>query len=157
MRGLTKVGMLRDGRGRLGLEDAGNDRIERSPSRAHTRWDTVLVWFMRLAALAWLAKGLATWADILDVVPGGRPFASEPLGRQAVIVYLAVIDFTAAVGMWLTAAWGGVVWLLAATSAMTLAVLTPQLLPTPTVLLVVEASIVVLYFGLSWAAAREVR
>ena len=89
MRGLTKVGMRRDGRGRLGLEDAGNDRIERSPARAQTRWDTVLVWFMRLAALAWLAKGLATWADILDVVPGGRPFASEPLGRQTVIVYLA--------------------------------------------------------------------
>lgn len=153
MKGLTKLAAARDARAG---ENAG-DRIERVPRAAQTGWDVVLVWFMRITALLWLAKGAATWAAILDVLPGARPFETEPLGRQAVIVYFAVIDFTAAVGLWLTSAWGGVVWLLAATSALTLAILTPQLLSISTPILAVQASIVVMYFVLSWLAAREIR
>lgn len=153
MKELTKLGAVRTPRGG---EGAG-DRIERGTRVPQTGWDVVLVWFMRLTALFWLAKGVWTWARILDVVPGAIPFESEPFGRQAVIVYFAVIDFTAAVGLWLTSAWGGVVWLLAATSAVTLAVLTPRLLPVPLPILAAEGSIVVIYFILSWLAANEVR
>lgn len=153
MRGLTKVAPARTGR----TNEATGDRIERAPRASQTGWDVVLVWFMRLTALVWLAKGALTWAAILDVLPGARPFEAEPVGRQAVIVYFAVIDLTAAVGLWLTSAWGGVVWLLAATSALTLAVLTPQLLPISSPLLGSLASIVLLYFVLSWLAAREIR
>ena len=153
MRGLTKLGATRDKR----AGEVAGDRIERVPRAPQTAWDVVLVWFMRITALLWLAKGAATWAAILDVLPGARPFETEPLGRQAVIVYFAVIDFTAAVGLWLTSAWGGVVWLLAATSALTLAILTPQLLSISTPILAVQASIVAMYFILSWLAAREIR
>ncbi|NEU13123.1 hypothetical protein G3T14_13375 [Methylobacterium sp. BTF04] len=155
MRGLTKVGGLRDARGRM--NEAGGDRIERSPQATQTGWDVVLIWFMRLTALLWLGKAVATWASILDVMPGARPFEVEPIGRQTVIVYFAVIDAMAAVGLWLTSAWGGVVWLLAATSALTLAVLTPHLLPMSAPYLGVQASIVALYFVLSFLAAREIR
>ena len=153
MRALSKVGATRDGHGRA--SGVANDRIERVAERPHTRWDAVLVWFMRIVALLWLGKAVWTWASILDAVPGERPFESESLGRQATIVYFAVMDSTAAVGLWLTTAWGGVVWLLAATSAMTLAILTPHLLPLPVVVLAVVASIVAVYFVLSWLAARD--
>ncbi|MEA1831525.1 DUF6163 family protein [Methylobacterium durans] len=148
-------GSGRIGRGALG--DPAGDRIERGTAAPRTTWDTVLVWFMRVTALLWLAKGVHAWATILDLVPGPRSFEAEPVGRQAVIVYLAVIDLTAAVGLWLTSAWGGVIWLLAATSALTLATLTPQLLPTPLPVVIVQASIVAVYFVLSWFAAREGR
>ncbi|WP_132255688.1 DUF6163 family protein [Methylobacterium segetis] len=143
--------------GRAAVGDLSGDRIERGASAPRTTWDTILIWFMRITALLWLAKGVHAWATILDVVPGARAFETEPVGRQAVIVYLAVIDLTAAVGLWLTSAWGGVIWLLAATSALTLAVLTPQLLPAPLPLLIAQASIVAVYFALSWFAAREGR
>ncbi|MDB5645752.1 DUF6163 family protein [Methylobacterium sp.] len=155
MRGLTKVGGPREVRGRG--NEGGADRIERSPQVPQTGWDVVLVWFMRLAALFWLAKAVGTWASILDVLPGARPFESEPIGRQSVIVYFAVIDAMAAVGLWLTSAWGGVLWLLAATSALTLAVLTPQLLPMSVPHLAIQGGIIALYFILSYLAAREIR
>lgn len=155
MKGLTKVGATRDGRGRTNA--VLGDRIERVPRAPQTGWDVVLVWFMRVTALFWLAKGIATWAAIFDVLPESRPFEGEPIGRQTVIVYFAVIDLMAGVGLWLTSAWGGVVWLLAATSALTLAVLTPQLLPMSAPFLVIHASIIVAYFTLSWLAAREIR
>lgn len=153
MRGATRIGPGRDERGRA-VPRTG-DRIEEAQPRAQTRWDVVLVWFMRITALVWVAKGLATWGQILDLFPGATPFADLPPGQQTAIVYFAVIDFVAAVGLWLTSAWGGVVWLLAATSALTLAALTPQLLPTSPTLIAVQASIVVTYFVLSWLAARE--
>jgi hypothetical protein len=155
VRGLTKVGGPRDARGRGG--EGGADRIERAPQAPQTGWDVVLIWFMRLTALFWLAKAVGTWASILDVLPGARPFESEPIGRQSVIVYFAVIDAMAAVGLWLTSAWGGVVWLLAATSALTLAVLTPQLLPMSVPHLAIQCGIIALYFILSFLAAREIR
>ncbi|MBD8908819.1 DUF6163 family protein [Methylorubrum zatmanii] len=154
MRALTKVGATRDGRGRP--SSGAGDRIEGSAPKEQTRWDVVLVWFMRVTALIWLAKGLVTWGEILDLLPGRTPFAELAPGRQSAIVYFAVIDFVAAVGLWLTSAWGGVVWLLAATSALTLAVLTPQLLPMSMPVIAIQASIVAVYFVLSWLAARDV-
>ena len=133
------------------------DRIERTQGPASGTWDTALIWFMRLTALLWLLKSIASWATILDVIPGARPFETEPFGRQAAIVSFAVVDAAAAIGLWLTSAWGGVIWLLAVTSAMTLAVLTPQLLPMPLALLVFGGCVVMLYFLLSWLAAQEAR
>lgn len=155
MKGLSKVAGLGGIRSRL--NEPGGDRIERSPQAAQTGWDMVLIWFMRLTALLWLGKAVATWATILDVLPGAPHFADMPVGRQTVVVYFAVIDAMAAVGLWLTSAWGGVVWLLAATSALTLAVLTPHLLPMSVPYLGVQASIVALYFVFSFLAAREIR
>ncbi|WP_375465612.1 DUF6163 family protein [uncultured Methylobacterium sp.] len=140
-----------------GVGEGASDRIERSAGAPKTTWDTVLVWFMRLTALAWLAKSVASWATILDVIPGLHPFAIEPFGRQATLVYFAVIDATAAIGLWLTSAWGGVVWLLAVTSMLTLAVLTPQLLQTHPVVVLAEVGVVIIYFILSWRAAQEAR
>ncbi|GLS55979.1 hypothetical protein GCM10007886_41640 [Methylobacterium gregans] len=137
--------------------DLGGDRIERSATARKSTWDTALIWFMRVTALIWLAKSLWSWTAILDAWPGGRPFEAEPFGRQAAIVYFAVIDATAAIGLWLTSAWGGVIWLLAVTSSVTLALLTPQLLPMPLTLTAAQISIVLIYFLLSWSAAREVR
>ncbi|GJD33810.1 DUF6163 family protein [Methylobacterium aerolatum] len=133
------------------------DRIERHAAPPSSTWDIVLVWFMRLTALAWLVKSVYAWATILDVLPGVRPFEGEPFGRQAAIVYFAVVDAAAASGLWLTSAWGGVLWLLAVTSALTLALLTPQLVPISTPFLIAGASVMAIYFVLSWLAAREGR
>ncbi len=87
--------------------------------------------------------------------PGAPPFEAEPFGRQAAIVYFAVVDAVAASGLWLTSAWGGVIWLLAVTSGLTLAILTPQLVPVSTPLLIFGVLVMLIYFLLSWLAARE--
>ena len=68
MRALAKVGSTLDGRGRPSA--GAGDRIEGSAPRAQTRWDVVLVWFMRITALVWLVKGLASDQDELSVVFG---------------------------------------------------------------------------------------
>ncbi len=153
MRSLSKV---RGGPRRVGSEEVA-DRIERRAPRPETRWDVVLVWLMRVVAVVWMVKGLSAWAEILGARPNAAPFETAPIGRQAVIVYFGVINLLAAVGLWLATAWGGVVWLLAATSAMVLALLTPQLLPMSIPSLAFDSMIIVVYFAVSWLASRELR
>ena len=60
------------------------------------------------------AQGLSQWRG------AGRPADGRRAARRhcrrsaiAAVVFFAVIDLVAAVGLWLAAAWGGVVWLVA--------------------------------------------
>lgn len=133
------------------------DRPDGSPTRATARWDRVLVWFMRLVALAWLAKGVVAWAQIVGALPEASTFDAAPIGRQTAIVYFAVIDCIASVGLWLAGAWGGVVWLFAATSALILAVFAPDLAPLPLPVAALCATSIAVYFILSWLASAEIR
>ena len=130
---------------------AADGRIAQPPG---VRWDLILVWFMRLAARAWLAKGVANWAILVGALPDASPFDTAPIGRQSAVVYFGVVDCVAAVGLWLASAWGGVVWLFAATSAIILAVFAPDLAPLPPPILAFCAGSVALYFILSWLASR---
>ena len=81
------------------------DRIEERPETAGLRWTLVLTVFMRLLALLWIVKGLTSWAAILGVWPTAG-FEGRSMGIQATIIYFAVIDFVAAVGLWMASTWG---------------------------------------------------
>lgn len=118
------------------------------------RWDLALVWFMRLVGLVWVAKSLVYWAILLGVMPGVAPFEEQPLQWQAIIVYFAVIDPVAAVGLWLTSTWGGVMWLLAAISCILAGILAPHAVVSAPILLAGVGALVGAYFLLSWYASR---
>lgn len=118
------------------------------------RWDIALVWFMRLVALAWVAKGLVYWALLLGVLPQVALFEAQSLQWQTVVVYFAVIDLVAAVGLWLTSTWGGVMWLLAAMSYFLAAIVAPHAVVSGPILLAGLGALVVAYFLLSWCASR---
>ena len=84
-------------------------------SRRRRAGGRVLVWLLRLLSVFWMAKGLMAWAVIFGLAGDGQPpFEARLLSFQAITVYFAVIDLVAAVGLWLTSTWGGVLWLLAA-------------------------------------------
>ena len=101
-----------------------DERLEER-SASGLRWDLILVWFMRTVALLWVAKGLASWAIILGATEAATPFEARSTGYQATIIYFAVIDLVAAVGLWLASTWGGVLWLLAVMSHLILTFFSP--------------------------------
>ncbi len=142
------------GRRPLELGEAGGDRIEERPARG-VRWNLLLVWFMRLAAMAWIAKGLAAWAVILDAMGLPVPFEARSTGFQAIAVYFAVIDLVAAVGLWLTSTWGGVLWLLAVMSHLILAFFFPAAVIGGWPVMAALSAAVAAYLVLSWLAAGE--
>ena len=122
---------------------------------AQTRWDLVLIWFMRLIGVLWLVDGLVQWANILGV--GGLhadAFEALPDALRLTIVFFAVIDLIAAVGLWLTAAWGGVIWICAISGQFVLPYLVAGFAGGGIVVQGLYATLVALFFGLSWMAGR---
>ena len=85
-----------------------------SREQIETRWGLILVVFMRLLAALWILQGLSQWASFL--LPHDAVFDRLPMTQSGAIVFFAVIDLMAAVGLWLATPWGGVLWLLAALS-----------------------------------------
>jgi len=137
---------------RSGPSDAG---IPQPPAHRTLRWSLILVWFMRVVALLWITKGLAAWAALLDVGATSVPFEARPPGYQATVIYFAVIDLAAGVGLWLTSTWGGVLWLLAVMSHLILAVFFPFYVPGGVVLIGLFAAFIIGYLTISWLAAGE--
>ncbi len=137
-----------------GLDPTGDHLRAHSKKRA-MRWDLVLIWFMRVLALLWIAKGLASWASILGAVYLAGPFEGRSTGFQATTIYFAVIDLVAAVGLWLTSTWGGVMWLLAIMSHLILAVFFPSYVPSNAASVASFLSLIGTYLALSWLGARD--
>jgi hypothetical protein len=70
--------------------------------------------YMRLVALLLLLAGLARACQILGIlVPDGLTFAELTAAKRASAVTLLLVDLFAAVGLWIGAAWGPVMWAVA--------------------------------------------
>ena len=71
-----------------------------------------LVVYMRLLAGLWVIQGLLQWSAIL--LPPEPVLDEVSALRGAAVIFFAIFDLVAAVGLWLAAPWGGVIWLLGA-------------------------------------------
>jgi hypothetical protein len=127
-----------------------------TPGLSGVRWRLMLVWLLRLMAVLWLLKGLNAWATILGVQQATDVFFEQrSLMFQATTIFFAVIDLVAAVGLWLTAAWGGVVWLIAAGSQLVLGYFFPRVMAFDNVTAGIYAVMAIAYFAFTWAAAHD--
>jgi fatty acid desaturase len=115
-----------------------------------------LVWFMRAVAVLWLAKGLMHWSLVLGLGEGeDTRFLAMPMITEAATVFFAVLDLVAAVGLWMAAAWGGVIWIIAAMSHLLLNVFMPHVFGRQLSFISVIAVLVAIYLGLTYLAARK--
>lgn len=109
-----------------------------------------LVVFMRLLAGLWVIQGISQWCAIL--LPPEPLFDSVSAVRGAAVIFFAIFDFVAAVGLWLAAPWGGIIWLLGAIAQILIALGLPGFFS----LLWVAADMVliIIYFVLTWQAGH---
>jgi hypothetical protein len=120
------------------------------------RWTARLVLFLRIMAVLSLIKGLYHWAIVCGIGDGpDASFETAPMAWQAATVFFAVIDLVAAVGLWLTAAWGAVVWLTAAISMVAVQILFPSIYGGSLGPVFVELGLLAVYLWLALQAARE--
>ena len=120
------------------------------------RWTARLVLFLRIMAVLSLMKGLYHWAIVCGIGDGpDATFETAPMPWQAATVFFAVIDLVAAVGLWLTAAWGAVVWLTAAISMVAVQILFPNIYGGSMTPVFVELGLLAIYLWLALLAARE--
>jgi Family of unknown function (DUF6163) len=130
------------------------DRADVSPPEG--LWTGRFMLFLRVMAALSLLKGLYHWAMIIGVGHGPfSAFETSSTAWQAATMYFAVIDLVAAVGLWLAAAWGGVVWLTATISMAAVELMFPQVYGGRAIIVFFELAMLAAYFVLAVAAARE--
>jgi hypothetical protein len=119
-------------------------------------WATRLVVFLRVMAALALVKGLYYWAIVCGVgAPTPQGFDSYAMPYQSATVFFAVIDLVAAVGLWLAAPWGAVVWLTSVISMAAVEALFPQIYGGRLWVIVVELALLGAYLLLALLSARE--
>jgi len=120
------------------------------------RWTGYLVLFLRVMAAVSLIKGLYHWGAVCGIgesADGG--FETQTLAWQTATVFFAVIDLVAAVGLWLAAPWGAVVWLTSVVSMAVVEVFFPQIYGGSLLIVLSETVLLGLYLWLAIVAARE--
>ena len=119
------------------------------------RWTGRLVIFLRVMAVLSMAKGLYHWSIVSGITGPPDGFEYQPTPWQTATVFFAVIDLVAAVGLWLAAAWGAVVWLTACVSMAAVEVFFPQVYGGRLTVVAVEGVLLFAYLALAIQSARE--
>ena len=126
------------------------------PDKRRTAWARRLVLFLRIMAAISMAKGLYHWSLVLGIGDGeGSTVEHASMPWQAATIFFAVIDLVAAVGLWLAAAWGGVVWLTASISMAAIELFFPQVYGGRLWIAIPEFVAIAIYIVLALMAGRE--
>ena len=74
---------------------------------------TLTIVYMRIVALMLLGAGLLRACQVLGITPDGSDFSDLDPAWRAGASSLLLVDVFAAVGLWVNAAWGSVMWAVA--------------------------------------------
>jgi hypothetical protein len=109
-----------------------------------------LVVFMRFLAGLWVIQGLLQWSAIL--LPS-QPFLDNVSSmRGGTVIFFAIFDLVAAVGLWLAAPWGGVIWLFGAIAQILVALGVPGSFSM--FWAAANTTLIFVYFVLTWRAGH---
>jgi len=128
---------------------------ERDGEEGASLWTRRLILFLRVMAGFAMLKGIFHWSRLLGIGTGGDLFEYHSIAWQTATVFFAVLDLVAAVGLWLAAAWGAVIWLMSIASMLALEVFFPQVFGASVFAGLLELGLLCLYLFLALKAARE--
>jgi hypothetical protein len=129
---------------------------ERDDKEYATRWTGRLVLFLRVMAGVSMLKGLYHWSRVCGIgVDPNNVFEYHSIAWQVATVFFAVIDLVAAVGLWLAAAWGAVIWLMSVASMLAVEIFFPQVFDAGLLTALIEIVLLCLYLGLALKSAQE--
>jgi hypothetical protein len=129
---------------------------ERAAEPQIGRWTRGLVLFLRVMAGVSMLKGLYHWARLTGIGVGQDDlFVYQSVAWQTATVFFAVIDLVAAVGLWLAAAWGAVIWLMSVASMLALEIIFPRVYGLGWPIGVVEGALLAIYLWLAFKSAQE--
>jgi hypothetical protein len=118
-------------------------------------WSDRLVLFLRAMAICSILKGLYHWAVVCGFIGEEGGFEAHTQAWQATTVFFSVIDLVAAVGLWLMAPWGAVVWLTSTVTMIMIQLFFDQVYGTDIIVVGVGLLAILGYLVLSLMAARE--
>jgi Family of unknown function (DUF6163) len=119
------------------------------------RWTRRLVLFLRAMAAVSMLKGLYHWTRVCGIGVGSDLFEYQSIAWQAATIFFAVIDLVAAVGLWLAAAWGAVIWLMSVASMLAFEIFFPQVFGSGILIGLAEGALLAIYLWLALKSAKE--
>jgi hypothetical protein len=120
------------------------------------RWTGWLLQFLRVMSVISIMKGLYHWMNVCGFFAGANAgFEGQALAWQTSTVFFAIIDLVAAVGLWLAAPWGAVVWLTASVSMIVVELFFPQIFGGAIPIVLFEVVAIGGYLVLAIQSARE--
>ena len=129
-------------------------RVGKTASRGS--WTEYLVLFLRIMAAISMIKGLYHWSQVCGIgVSADRAFENRSIAWQTATVFFAVLDLVAAVGLWLAAAWGAVVWLTSVVSMAAVEMFFPNVYGGSIFIVLAEMTLLGMYLYLAIMSARE--
>jgi hypothetical protein len=129
---------------------------EHEGERSVGRWTRRLILFLRVMASISMVKGLYHWAQVCGIGFGGpQSFESHSIAWQTATVFFAVIDLVAAIGLWLAAAWGAVIWLTSVASMLAVEIFFPQVFGGGWLTGLLEGGLLAIYLWLALKSAQE--
>lgn len=129
---------------------------EHESHRSIGRWTQRLILFLRAMAAISMLKGLYHWAQVCGIgVDEAQSFEYRSIAWQTATVFFAVIDLVAAVGLWLAAAWGAVIWLTAIASMLAVEIFFPQVFGGGWLTGALEGVLLAVYLWLALKSAQE--
>jgi hypothetical protein len=130
--------------------------VQAGGKRRVTTWTERLLIFQRIMAAISMLKGLYHWAMVCGFGAGPYGgFESHTVHWQTATVFFAVIDLVAAVGLWLAAPWGVVVWLTSSVAMVAVEMFFPQVYGGQFATVVTETSFIACYLFIAFKSARE--
>jgi hypothetical protein len=115
-----------------------------------------LVLFLRVMAGVSMLKGLYHWSRVCGIgVDQSQLFALHSIAWQITTVFFAVIDLVAAVGLWLAATWGAVIWLMSVASMLAVEIFFPQVFGGGLLVALLEVGLLGVYLWLALKSAQE--
>jgi hypothetical protein len=130
--------------------------VQAGGKRRVMTWTERLLFFQRIMAAISMLKGLYHWAMVCGF--GAEPyggFESHTVHWQTATVFFGVIDLVAAVGLWLTAPWGVVVWLTSSVAMVAVEMFFPQVYGGYFITVVAETAFIACYLFIALKSARE--
>ena len=112
--------------------------------------------YMRAMALLLLIAGLARACQVLGIfTPDGLGFADLTPAKRSAAVTLLLVDIFAAVGLWIGAAWGPVMWAVALAVEVSMYTLFSELFGSYPVRVAIHSALFVTFLALSYTEWRK--
>ena len=120
-------------------------------------WQRRVLLYLRGLAGFLLLKTIYSWTLICGVWDGDTSrFEGLSMAAQAAVIWAAIMNPVAAIGLWLGASWGVVLWLVTAMVQIIINASAPEGVGRLFILAAVETVLVAVYAFLTYKAAREI-
>lgn len=119
-------------------------------------WQWRVLIYLRALAGFLMVKTVYSWTLICGVWDGDTSrFEMLSLAAQAAVIWAAIMNPVAAVGLWLGASWGVVLWLVTAMVQILINASAPEGVGRLLIVAAIETVLVAVYAFLTYKATRE--